>query len=128
MKIGKLSRLAFTWLIAIFALLLMGADGDAGPITFASFLTPPGVVAAAAIITGLIQLLKSVLPALDARVSGALMAFIFSAILYVLTALATTVATPDAGLAVFMAWLSCATSSVGIKAVQEHVSSQGDGG
>lgn len=114
-------RFAAPWLIAIVALFLMGADGDLGPLTFASFLTPPGVVAAAAVITGLIQLLKSVFPGLDARVSGALMAFVGSALLYVLTAAATGVGNPDAGLAVFMAWLSCATSSVGIKAVSDHV-------
>ena len=45
-------------------------------VTFASFLTPQGVVAAAATITVLVQLIKTVLPAIDARVSGALMAFV----------------------------------------------------
>lgn len=116
-----------TFLIGLVALVIMGADGDAGPVTFASLLTPPGVIAAAAIITGLIQLLKSVFPGLDARVSGALMAFVGSAVLYVLAGAATGVASPDAGLAVFLAWLSCATSSVGIKAVSDHVAgSDGD--
>lgn len=93
--------------------------------TFASFLTPAGVVAAAAVITALVQLVKSVSPALDARVSGAVLAFVFSAVLYLATAAATGIPTWDAGLAVFLAWLGCATSSVGIKATSEHV--QGGG-
>jgi hypothetical protein len=94
-------------------------------LTFQSFLTPEGVVAAAAVITVLIQLLKGVFPAIDARVSGALMAFVLSAVLYVLTALAVGVADANAGLAVFLAWLSCATSSVGIKSTADHVQSAG---
>ena len=90
-------------------------------LTFQSFLTPQGVVAAAAIITVLIQLIKSVFPAIDARVSGALMAFVLSAVLYVLTALAVGVVDANAGLTVFLAWLSCATSAVGIKSTADHV-------
>lgn len=114
-------------LIGLVALLLMGAEGDP-PLTFASFLTPTGIVAAAALITGFIQLIKSVFTVVDARVSGALMAFVFSAILYVLTAFATGVTSPDAGLAVFMAWLACATSSVGIKATSDHVTANSSEG
>lgn len=90
-------------------------------LTFAAFLTPAGVVAAAAAITMLVQLVKSVFPAVDARVSGAVMAFTFSAVLYLATAAATGIPTWDAGLTVFLAWLSCATSAVGIKAATEHV-------
>ena len=92
-------------------------------ITFAALLEPAGVVIAAGIITTLVQLLKSVFPPLDARLSGALMAFLASAVLYLLAGLATNVSTLDAGLAVFLAWLSCATSSVGIKATADHVTS-----
>ena len=94
-------------------------------ITFASLLEPAGVIVAAGIITTLVQLIKAVFPALDARVSGALMAFLASAVLYVLAGLATNVVTLDAGLLVFLAWLSCATSSVGIKSTIDHVQSQG---
>ncbi len=94
-------------------------------ITFASLLTPPGVIAAAGIITALVQLLKGVFPLLDARVSGALMAFVLSAVLYLLAGLSTSVGTLDAGLVVFLAWLSCATSSVGIKATVDHVGTVG---
>lgn len=90
-------------------------------VSFASFLTPPGVIAAAAVITTLVQLIKSVFPAIDAKVSGALMAFVGSAVLYVFTAVAVGVPTFDSGLLVFLAWLSCATSSVGIKSATNHV-------
>jgi len=90
-------------------------------LTFESFLNPEGVIAAAAVITVLIQLIKSVFPALDARISGALMAFVLSAVLYVFTALAVGIVDANAGLTVFLAWLSCATSSVGIKSTADHV-------
>lgn len=96
-------------------------------ITFASLLTPPGVVAAAAIITTLIQLLKGVFPVIDEKVSGALMAFVFSLILYVLAAIAGGLTTMDGLLLVFMAWLSCATSAVGIKSAATHVSQTSGG-
>ncbi len=89
-------------------------------ITFESLLTPEGVLVAAALITTLVQLIKSVLPALDARVSGALMAFSISLVLYVLAGVATGVADLNAGLAVFAAWLACATAAVGIKSAATH--------
>lgn len=89
--------------------------------TFASFMTPEGVIVAAGLVTVLVQLIKTVFPAIDARVSGALLAFVLTAVLYVFTALATGPATWDAGLVLFAAWLSCATSAVGIKAASDHV-------
>jgi hypothetical protein len=95
-------------------------------ITFASFVTPPGVIAAAAIITGLIQLIKAVFPAIDARVSGAAMAFVGTAVLYGVTAAALGIADANAGLTLFLAWLSCATSAVGIKAVSDHVTTSSE--
>ena len=96
--------------------------------TFASFLEPAGLIVAAGLITSLVQLIKSVVPAIDARVSGALMAFVFSAVLYVLTAVSVGVATLDAGLVIFAAWLACATSAVGAYATITHVaSSRGEG-
>lgn len=91
-------------------------------ITFASLLTPEGLVIAGAIITSLVELIKRVMPAIDERVSGALMAFVLSAILYVLAGIATGVGTLDAGLTVFMAWLACATAAVGINSTISHVS------
>ena len=89
-------------------------------VTFASLLEPGGVITAAVIITTLVQLLKAVFPTLDARVSGALLAFVFSAVLYVLAAFATGADNLDEGLLVFLAWLSCATSAVGIKSAVSH--------
>ena len=95
--------------------------------TFASFLDPTGLIVAAGIITALVQLLKAVFPALDARVSGAVMAFTFSAVLYVLTAVSVGVPTLDAGLVIFAAWLACATSAVGAYATITHVATQRGG-
>lgn len=92
-------------------------------ITFADLLTAQGAVIAGGIVTTLVELIKRVLPALDARVSGALMAFVLSAILYVLAAVATSVGDLNAGLVVFLAWLSCATSAIGISSTITHVQS-----
>lgn len=89
--------------------------------TFADFLTPAGLVIAAGVVTSLVELVKSVFPPIAARISGALMAFVITAVLYVLTALAVGVPTPDAGLGVFLAWLACATSAIGIKSAVAHV-------
>lgn len=89
--------------------------------TFASFLTPEGVVVAGTITTGLIAVLKTTFPVLDARISGALMAFVITAVLYVLTAIAVPPVNPDGYLTVFAAWLSCATTAVGIHSAVTHV-------
>ena len=84
-------------------------------ITFASLLTVEGTVIAAAIVTSLVELLKRVV---DIQVAGALVAFLFSAVLYILAAIATNVggapAPLDAALAVFMAWLGCSLAAVGV--------------
>jgi hypothetical protein len=92
-------------------------------ITFGSLVTPAGIVVSAGAITTLVQLLKSTFPVLDAKLSGALQAFILSAALYVVTGLVLQAAsplTPDAALGIFMAWLTCATSAVGIKSAVTH--------
>jgi len=89
-------------------------------VSLASLLTPGGIIIAGLVVTTLVQTLKGVFPAVDARVSGALLAFIASAILYVFVGLATSVATLDAGFVVFMAWLACASAAVGIKASVDH--------
>ena len=82
-------------------------------ITFSSLLTIEGTVIAAAIVTSLVELLKRVV---DLQVAGAWVAFVLSAVLYVLAAIATNVvgapAPLDAGLAVFMAWLTCSLAAV----------------
>ena len=94
-------------------------------ITFQSFLDPQGIVAAGALTTGLVALIKSVFPVIDARVSGALQAFIVTAILYV-GVLASTTPAPDANgiLTIFAAWLACATAAIGIHGTQAHITAQ----
>jgi hypothetical protein len=82
-------------------------------ITFADLLTAAGTGVAAAIITALISVLRTSIPAV-ANIHGALLAFVLSAILYVLAAIATSAFTLDTGLAVFLAWLTCATAAVGV--------------
>jgi hypothetical protein len=93
-------------------------------ITFASLLTATGAGIAAVVITTLVQLLKTVIPTLDARVSGALMAFVLSALLYLVAGIATSVATLDAGLNVFISWLTCAVAAVGAYSTVVHVNAQ----
>lgn len=95
---------------------------DPTSITLASLLDPPGIITAGVIVTTVISLVKGVFPVLDARVSGALMAFIASAILYVFVGLATGVSTLDTGFVVFSAWLAVASTAVGIKATVDHAS------
>lgn len=90
-------------------------------LTFADLLTPTGVIGAAALITTLVELLKRTFPPIDARVSGAFLAFVFSAVLYIFAGIATRTATPDDALLVFTSWLACAVASVGIKATTVHV-------
>jgi archaellum biogenesis protein FlaJ (TadC family) len=92
-------------------------------ITFADLLTPAGVTAFAAVVTTLIALLKQTFPGLDARVSGALMAFVLTAIGYVLCGAATGVPTLDAALLVFISWLGCASAAVGIHSAVQHLTS-----
>lgn len=89
--------------------------------TFASFLDPAGIVVAGGLVTALVALLKSVFPVLNERASGALQAFILTAILYVLAGIATNTNSLDAGLVVFAAWLACATAAVGIHSTVTHV-------
>jgi hypothetical protein len=93
-------------------------------LTFAVLVTAAGAGIAGVIITTLVQLIKTVLPAIDARVSGALLAFVLSAILYLVAGIATGVSTFDAGLNVFVSWLTCAVASVGAYATITHVNAQ----
>lgn len=89
--------------------------------TFAQLLEPQGIAAFAAVVTSLVALIKYVFPGIDAKVSGALMAFFLTAIGYVLCAVSVGTPTLDAGLLVFVAWLACATSAVGIHSTVQHV-------
>jgi len=98
---------------------------DPTSITFAVLLTAAGTGVAAGIITALVQLLKSAFPALDARFSGAAMAFVLSAVLYVVAGAAVGVTSLDAALVVFLAWLTCAVASVGVYATVKHATTDG---
>jgi hypothetical protein len=82
--------------------------------TFASFLTPEGIIVAGGLITALVQLVKNVFPIIDTKVPGAVMAFSASALLYTATALVVGIATPDVALTVLASWIACATASVGV--------------
>lgn len=100
--------------------------------TFAAFLTAAGAGIAATIVTTFISVIKTALPPV-ADWNGALMAFVLTAILYTLTGYATGVATLDVGLNVFIAWLTCATTAVGvhkllIKPAIERVQARQDSG
>ena len=92
----------------------MPIDATPDTITFAILLTAAGTGVAAGLVTAVVQLLKTVSPTLDARFSGALMAFVLSAVLYVLAGIAVGVDSLDEGLVTFVAWLTCATAAVGI--------------
>jgi uncharacterized protein with PQ loop repeat len=98
----------------------MPIDATPDSITFAVLLTAAGTGIAAGIITTLVQLLKSVSTTIDAKVSGALLAFVLSAVLYLLAGIAVGVDSLDEGLVVFISWLTCATAAVGVYATVQH--------
>lgn len=85
-------------------------------ITFAALLTAAGAGVGATIVTGFISLIKTAFGKIE-NWNGAAMAFILTAILYLLAGIATGVGSLDAALNVFVAWLTCATSAVGIHKV-----------
>lgn len=89
-------------------------------VTFEDFLTPAGLTIAAALVTGFIQVLKATFAGLDARVSGALMAFVITAVLYAATGFAVPPHDPNGVLTIFLAWLGCAEVAIGIKATADH--------
>jgi hypothetical protein len=91
-------------------------DPTPDSITFAVLLTAAGTGIAAGIITAVVQLLKAVIAPLVDRMTGAGVAFVLSAVLYLLAAFAVGVDSLDEGLVVFVAWLTCATAAVGIYA------------
>ena len=87
-------------------------------ITFAVLLTAAGAGIAAGLVTSFVSLLKTVFAKFTTwDPNGMILAFIFSAILYVLAAISTKVDSLDKGLVVFIAWLTCATAAIGIHKV-----------
>ncbi len=99
-------------------------------ITVAAIFTAAGAGTAALVIRQLVQLIKYVFPAIDARVSGAVQAFILTAALYLCAAIALPVVGPDGILLAIVSWLTAAMAAVGIdqaigrvratKATHEH--------
>lgn len=85
-------------------------------LTFAALLTAAGAGIAATIVTTFISVIKTAISVIS-EWNGALMAFVLTAVLYVLAGVATGVASLDAGLNVFIAWLTCAVAAVGVHKV-----------
>jgi len=97
-------------------------------LTLAALFTAGGAVAAAAIIRQLIEVLKVAIPALDARVSGALQAFILSLVVYALAWLAVGGRDADAIFLAVTSWVGCAVAAIGINSTVDHVQAIRSGG
>lgn len=95
-------------------------------LTLTALFTAAGAVAAAAVVRQLVELLKAVLPTLDAKVSGAAQAFLASAVLYVLAYVAVGERSADGLFLAFLSWLGCAVGAVGINATLDHVTGTDD--
>ena len=95
------------------------AEGLGGhTMTFADLLTAAGAGIAATVVTLAVEVIKTGLAKTPIGAwDGVMMAFILSAVLYVLAGVATGVATLDAGLTIFIAWLTCASAAVGVHKV-----------
>lgn len=96
-------------------------------ISFELLASPAGPIVAAPLVKVLIDVLKAVFPGLASKVSGALMAFVITGALYVLTALALLPLTPNGGLNLFAVWLTCAAATVGVNSLQRHAQEVADG-
>ena len=83
-------------------------------LTLDTVLTAGGAVAAAALITGLIEIVKKLLPIIGARRWEPWLAFVFSLILVVLAFASSAVQTLETGFWAFLAWYGIATISMGI--------------
>lgn len=89
--------------------------------TFADLLTPGGIVAAAALIVSFVQVLKTAIPILGERVSGALLAFVSSGVLYVAGFAVLPRGSADTVLQEFAAWVAVAGLAMGAKAGADHL-------
>ena len=89
--------------------------------TFQELITPAGIIAAAALIVSLVQVIKAAFPLVGERVSGALLAFIATGVLYALAAWVLPHGEPDQLLQVFAAWVAVAGLAIGIKEGGTHV-------
>lgn len=97
-------------------------------LTLAALFTAGGAVAAAAVVRQLIELLKVAFPALDARMSGATMAFLLSLLLYVLAWAAVGGRDAEGIFLAFLSWIACAVAAVGINSTVDHVREVRSGG
>lgn len=93
-------------------------------LSWASFITPEGIIVASGLVNRLVQVLKTVSPTIDQRVSGALLSAIASGVLYLITAVVVATNDPNVLLTVFSAWLSVAGGAIGINSVIKHVNEQ----
>jgi hypothetical protein len=98
----------------------------ASAVTFASLLTPTGVLVAAGFLTGIVALVKASLPTIDRHVSGATLSFLLSLALYVIIAIETA-HDGNGYLQAAFAWVGCATSAIGINAASNHLGNLRDG-
>ena len=83
-------------------------------LTLATVLTAGGAVAAAALITGLIEILKRLLPVIGTRSLEPAFAFGLSLILVVVAFADSGVRTLDGAFLAFLGWYGIATISMGI--------------
>jgi hypothetical protein len=97
-------------------------------LTLAALFTAGGAVAGAAIIRQLIEVLKVAFPVIDQRLSGATMAFILSAVLYVLAWIAVGGRDADGIFLGVTSWIACAVAAIGINATVDHVQEIRTGG
>ena len=121
--------LGLSLLMAPAVLAATAGDIDPQALTFGFFITPPGIITAGSFTAVFVQMIKGLFPTLDAKVSGALQAFFFTSLLYIITAVVLagngTLLSPDGFLWVFAAWLTCASSAIGVKAGFTHAVNAG---
>ena len=88
---------------------------------------PPVRASPAGLATTFVEVIKTAWGRESVPASGAALAFGLSPVLYLLTGIATGVGSLDEGLVVFVAWLTCATSAVGVHSTITHVATQAAG-
>lgn len=93
-------------------------------LTFQTLVTPAGALVAATAVKLLVDLIKAVLPRVDAAVSGALLAFVLSGVLYVAAALSLpslgVVLDANGYLNIVIVWLTAAAGAIGITGAISH--------
>lgn len=85
--------------------------------TFEDLTTAAGAASVAALAFIVVELLKAVIPNLFNRVTGALIAFSFTGVIYAIGAMVLSPLDANGYLALFISWIFCAAGAVGIKTV-----------